>query len=220
MLEYGRTVATAGDTQTGSVLLVERPDSPQFLVAERESRSYDLPEMRFRTWIWGAARPSAGVGLQPVEEMRSQVIIWRGWGILPVLYTLGAFVLVMVSGDLPFAMGTGLAVAALATWFTGVALNRTLPEKKVDRWATERKNELNTYVANGTFSLGPGHPLPANTDVARQMADSLLESETTTAHRELSNNHTLFWIPLQYMAVVLSILAIVSVVSDFTRSAT
>lgn len=63
-----------------------------------------------------------------------RMFIWRGWGILPVLYTVVAFVLVMSlesaqtsPSNLPFAMETRLLIAGIATRFTGMDVNRSVP---------------------------------------------------------------------------------------------
>ncbi len=59
------------------------------------------------------------------------MLIWQGWGILPVLYAVAAVVVAvwLESLGLPqssFAIVACcvLLLAAVATWFTGVALNR------------------------------------------------------------------------------------------------
>lgn len=66
------------------------------------------------------------------------MIIWRGWGFLAFLYACAAFVMVMrvtdalvPGGNLPFLFGSGLLLAAVATWFTGLVLNQSGPRRKL-----------------------------------------------------------------------------------------
>ncbi|MFC4224517.1 hypothetical protein [Lysinibacter cavernae] len=149
------------------------------------------------------------------------MIIWRGWGILAVIYAAAAFVTERLlidafnpGGELPFVFGFGLLLAGVATWFTGVALNRNMPKRKFAALSTAREAELAEYVANGTFSRGPGHPLPQTHQEARVMADTLFEEEQAAWLSALSNRHTLFFIPLQYWGIALGVLSIFSMISD------
>ena len=66
------------------------------------------------------------------------MIIWRGWGFLAFLYAFAAFAMVMMvtdalvpGGNLPFLFGSGLLLAAVATWFTGLLLNQSGPRRKL-----------------------------------------------------------------------------------------
>ncbi|WP_336653338.1 MULTISPECIES: hypothetical protein [unclassified Leucobacter] len=137
------------------------------------------------------------------------MIIWKGWGIIPVLYALLAAVLAAVIGtDLfgipksafPILLGLSLLLAAVATWFSGVAMNRSNPQRKVDLWARERRVQLDELVASGRFSLGPGQPQPSSLDEAQRMSDDLLAHEMAEATKASQNQHTLFFIPYQYIA--------------------
>ncbi|GAB3597652.1 hypothetical protein [Microbacterium tumbae] len=146
------------------------------------------------------------------------MIIWRGWGILAIVYALVAMILfaglastVLPEGALPFSIAIGLIIAAAATWFTGDAMNRTRPQGKVDAWARSRREQLDALVASGRFSLGPGQPQPGSLAEAQQMADALFEHEKGQTRRAL-NVHTVFWIPMQYLAFVWAGIAIVVLV--------
>ena len=117
------------------------------------------------------------------------------------------------SPALPFSIGAGLLLAAVATWFTGIALNRTVPQRKIDVWTADRLDQLDELVATGRFSLGPGQPQPSSRDEAQEMADELFEQEKQLAALHGFNVHTLFWIPMQYLAFVWAAIALVAVVS-------
>lgn len=146
------------------------------------------------------------------------MIIWRGWGVLAFVYAAVAMMLfgglmskLVSERALPFSIAIGLILAAAATWFTGVALNRTSPQRKIDAWAEQRRAQLDELVATGGFSLGPGQPQPRSEAEARQMADALFQHEREQA-KGLVNRHSMFWLPLQYWAFVWAALALAVVV--------
>jgi hypothetical protein len=147
------------------------------------------------------------------------MIIWRGWGVLAFIYAAVAMMLFAGLGStlvsdkaLPFSIAIGLIAAAVATWFTGIALNRTSPQRKIDAWLQERRAQLTHLVESGQFSLGPGQPQPASMEEARQMADTLFEHEKTRSKRTV-NVHTLFFAPMQYFAFVWGGIAVIIIVA-------
>lgn len=149
------------------------------------------------------------------------MIIWRGWGVLAVLYAFAAMILftgvgsqILPSEVLPFSAALGLAVAAIATWFTGIALNRSGPQGKVDLWIAERNYQLTELVETGQFSLGPGQPQPQSLEEAREMAATLFEYEKAELNKAAFNRHTLFWIPLQYISFGLAAIAVTILISS------
>lgn len=143
------------------------------------------------------------------------MIIWHGWGILAVIYGVLAMVLGMwIDEQFPDAsqalhpVSLALLVAAAATWFTGKALNKTSPQRKLDEWSSTRRLELNNLVQSGQFSLGPDQPQPRSIGEAQEMADALFEYELSEM-KQIFNRHTLFYIiPMQYAAFVWAGLAI------------
>ncbi|MBO9625928.1 MAG: hypothetical protein J7484_06100 [Microbacterium sp.] len=147
------------------------------------------------------------------------MIIWRGWGILAFIYAAVGMILfagigskLVSSTALPFLIAIGLLGAAAATWFTGIAMNRTAPQRKIDAWLQDRRAQLTHLVETGQFSLGPGQPQPSSMAEAQQMADALFEHERQQTTRAF-NGHTLFWIPMQYFAFVWAGVAVLAVVT-------
>lgn len=143
------------------------------------------------------------------------MIIWRGWGIVAVgILAVAMFIfaglgsmLLPKSAQL-YAIAFGIAAAAVGTWFAGIALNKTAPQKKIDAWAANRQHQLTQLVNAGQFSLGPGQPQPQSHEEAQQMAAALFEAEK----KQLSgayNQNTLFFIPVQYFAYIFGVLAVV-----------
>lgn len=146
------------------------------------------------------------------------MIIWRGWGILAVIYAAVAMMLFAGLGStlvsptaLPFLIAIGLIGAAVATWFTGIAMNRTAPQRKVDAWLHARRAQLTELVETGRFSLGPGQPQPTSLVEARQMADELYRLEAEQAKKAF-NAHSVFWIPMQYFAYIWGGIALLVVI--------
>jgi hypothetical protein len=143
------------------------------------------------------------------------MLIWRGWGIIPVLYIVVAVVVsaLLESFVIPrSAFGVVLSglvlVAAVATWFTGVAINRDRPGRKVAAWAAQRRAQLDDLVVSGRFSLGPGTPQPTSLEDAQRMSDDLYAAEVADVTKAARNRHTLFWIPVQYVSFVLAAFAV------------
>lgn len=146
------------------------------------------------------------------------MVIWRGWGILAFIYALlagllfGGLASTFLSDELlPFSLGVGMLAAAAATWFTGQALNGSGPQRKIDEWHQARQQQLHQLVESGRFTMGPGQPPPASLDEARQQSEQLLAAELQQAKRA-RNQHTLFFVPMQWIAVVLVGIAIVAFV--------
>lgn len=142
------------------------------------------------------------------------MVIWKGWGVLAFVYAAFAMILfagvastLVAESILPLTIALGLTLAALATWFTGIALNQNAPKKKIDAWSDERVRQLDELVEAGRFSLGPGQPQPTSMAEAQQMADDLFAYEHEQT-KQLYNAHTLFWIPMQYFAVVWGVIAL------------
>lgn len=146
------------------------------------------------------------------------MVIWRGWGVLAFIYAalamifcLGAASTVVPGSALPFTAAIGLLLAAVATWFTGRALNVTGPQKKIDAWFPARQQQVHELVDTGRFSLGPGQPPPTSHEEARDQGEQLLQLELQQARRSL-NIHTLFFVPMQYWAVIMACVAVLVVV--------
>ncbi|WP_072314066.1 hypothetical protein [Agrococcus sp. Marseille-P2731] len=152
------------------------------------------------------------------------MVIWRGWGVLAFVY--GALAMMLFAGlastlveeaMLPFSIALGLASAAGATWFTGQALNVTVPQRKIDAWYEPRANQLAELVASGRFMMGPGQPPPASMAEAEAQSEALLESELQAARRS-RNGHTLFFIPMQYWAFIYAAVAVLVLIMGVVGS--
>lgn len=151
------------------------------------------------------------------------MIIWRGWGILAILIGLVAGILgggvasTFVDQDLlPFTFSLTLILAAVATWFVGSWFNKIRPQARIDEWAAARKSQLEQLVGAGQFSLGPGQPQPRSYEEAQAMADQLMEAELA-ATKSAFNQHSVFWIPMQYFAFVWAAVSIGCLILGFSQ---
>ncbi|WP_203566484.1 hypothetical protein [Aestuariimicrobium ganziense] len=151
------------------------------------------------------------------------MIIWRGWGILTALIALaGIGGGAVIGGAIGGTSTTGILMlvgglaAAAANWFLGVHLNQTTPQQRIDAHAAERAQFLQASVARGDFTLGPGQPRPQSMEEAQAQAAWLLDQEKAQL-AALKNQHSLFFIPMQWFSVVLAIVAVVIGISVLTN---
>lgn len=111
----------------------------------------------------------------------------------------------------PLGAAFGLLAAAVGTWFTGQHFNQTGPKRKLEEWKGARSAQLDQLVSAGQFSLGPGQPQPRSMDEARWQADELLAAEERSVSEGMLNRHSVFWIPMQYLSVLIACGALMAV---------
>lgn len=134
------------------------------------------------------------------------MIVWRGFGVAAfILGLLGVLAGVGLAnatndGDLtgPLLL-PGLVVAGAATFALGWWLNVKIPQNKTEAWAAQRRSELVGQVAPSAQGLDP----QVQTDVA-------VDTEAAQVNKQLRNNHTFFWIPMQWWGVVWAVLGLLS----------
>jgi hypothetical protein len=82
---------------------------------------------------------AANVGCKPRKVSGADMIVWRGWGILPVVIA-GLTFLVMIGVDSGLKLRSDLLMASiaiaggLANWFVGRWFNRPLEQAGVGYW--------------------------------------------------------------------------------------
>lgn len=139
------------------------------------------------------------------------MVIWRGWGILAVLFLgAGAGLGSAVGGRVGLVLG--LLVGAAACWAVGQRMNATGPAAKVAAYREARAAELHAMADAGTFHLGAGHPAPTSYEEAHAQADYLANAEADALKGRGHNAHTLFFIPMQFWAFVGALLAVLAAV--------
>lgn len=138
------------------------------------------------------------------------MLIWRGFGFLAFLMIMaGVAIGVMIGtsiGDedrwLQVFVGLGLMIGGIGTYFAGQQLNVNGPQTKVARWREERSQQLHAIADSGRFHLGPGYEAPRSMEEAHAQADLLVAAEENEAASRSRNQHTLFFIPMQWVGVI------------------
>lgn len=101
--------------------------------------------------------------------------------------------------------GLGLFVGAVGAFVLGNWLNKTRVPDLTDKLLAPRREQLNQLVAANQFQLAPGVPMPTSREEAQQQSDYLFHAEREAAEKKLRNRHTLFWIPMQWIACVIGV---------------
>ncbi|MBO1030018.1 hypothetical protein IPV09_01560 [Tessaracoccus sp. SD287] len=149
------------------------------------------------------------------------MIIWAGWGVLAFLLPAGGAALFVGLGTLiglddssgaQVMAGLGLVVGSIATWFLGRWFNEQRPITLTETVVAARRQELDHLVATRQFQYAPGYPAPSSHDEARAQADHLLAAEAAALQKRARNRHTLFWVPMQYMAFLTGAIGLVILV--------
>ena len=96
--------------------------------------------------------------------------------------------------------GLGMVIGSIGTWFLGRWFNEQRAVTQVDKLLAARRQELDHLVQTRQFQYAPGYPAPNSYEEARAQADQLLAGEAAAIHKRARNRHTLFWVPMQYMA--------------------
>ena len=146
------------------------------------------------------------------------MIIWRGWGILAFLAVglgvgIGAllgslFGIPSSAGKYTALIGIGFVVGGIASFLFGQWVNVQRPEQRKDEVMAEQRQRIEQLLAEQRFHAGPEFPWPSSIAEARAQADFVLgrlEARLTEAR----NQHTLFFIPMQYIGVLLAVGGIV-----------
>lgn len=138
------------------------------------------------------------------------MVIWRGWGILAVLFFLAAGILGV---GLPYGVWEEAAprwllipialAAGAGCWFTGVYLNVTRPQRIANETVPAFREQVLRSVQDGTFRL-PNQPPPRSYAEAQGQAEAYLHM-TIPAMLRGTNQHTLFWVPMQYWGIVIAV---------------
>lgn len=138
------------------------------------------------------------------------MIIFRGWGILTFLFAVlfigGAAQLADRSGNQAVLMPLGIVLTGVASWFAGVHLNKTRPNQKVDAYLAQRAEQIRMAVESGTFA--PGGIRPTSLEQARAQGQALWEAEAAEL-RKAGNQHTIFFIPMQYAGALIGAIGVV-----------
>ncbi len=184
--------------------------------------------MSTATKIWGSATTASASspGSRPyrevfwdstkVSEVTTRVyamIVFRGWGALglfiPLLVVGAVFGLMTVVTSSTQVQGIGVAVGSIlggvAGYYAGIWFNKKRPQQKVEQWEKQRLAELIAAVDAGKFQMRPGMPAPSSPAEGYAQAAELVKEEREGLLERAQNIHSLFWIPMQWVAVVVGV---------------
>ena len=150
------------------------------------------------------------------------MIIWRGWGALPILIAaaaagLGALMSMSVPGLRGLFIGLALIGGAVGNWYLGQWLNLEKPRGEFDQWQAGRRSEVAAMVQGGHYSHVPDPQRPGQFADPWAVGEYVLKQESTKVRAALTNRHSLFFVPLQYLGFVMGGIGIVVMVVGLFR---
>lgn len=133
------------------------------------------------------------------------MIIWRGWGVLPILIAalcVGLGGLMSTFNDGLFGVFAGLALigGGVGTWFLGDWLNQKRPVAEFDGWFARRREEVAAQVRGGAYDNVADPQRPGQLADPWAVGEYVLQQESARVRSALTNRHSLFFIPMQYLA--------------------
>ena len=146
------------------------------------------------------------------------MIVWKGSGWITAALTIvalgigGGVAEGSTNGELWWlVLVTGL-LAAVGNWFLGVYFNKTRPARQIEPHWESLNHSVRESLARGQFFLGGRWPRPASQQDAEQQAYTFLQQERARLNRGY-NQHRLFWVPMQYMSLLIIVLSVLAAVS-------
>lgn len=135
------------------------------------------------------------------------MIIWRGWGILSVLY-IGGLIGVLVGGigasvlkfegAMPLMGGLALLIGGAITTLHGWYVNITAPRSRATAWALEAEPKMQAAAEAGAFAIDGVMPR------SREEADSMIDAEVARGQALIGRHgpHSLFFIPMEAIGML------------------
>lgn len=147
------------------------------------------------------------------------MIIWRGWGILALLVVgvsiaLGIAMAGSNRGMRGIFVGLVMVAGAVGTWFLSQHLNVTQPKTEFEKWYAQRSMEVGALVRGGAYNNVEDPQRPGQFADPNAVGNYVLQQEATKVRAALTNRHSLFFIPMQYLAYVIGGLGVVFMVAN------
>jgi hypothetical protein len=148
------------------------------------------------------------------------MIVWGGWGIIGVVppligMAIGSGLSGFFGWHMYLGLGIGLVLGGVGDYFLGIYFNVTKPARDLANRMDLRSAQLHQMADAGTFYRGAGYMPPTSLAEAHQQADELAGEEYRSLKGRTGNQHTLFFVPLQWIGVVLGGLGVVMAISSF-----
>lgn len=150
------------------------------------------------------------------------MIIWRGWGILAILIGgaaagLGTAMSVGNREVTPIFVGLMLVAGGVGTWFLGNHLNLRRPMAEFHGWYGRRRDEVAAQVRGGAYNNVQDPQRPGELADPWAVGEYVLQQESAKVRGALTNRHSLFFVPLQYLGFVMGGIGIVVMVVGLFR---
>lgn len=146
------------------------------------------------------------------------MIVWRGWGVLVFIYAglggagLAALGSAMGAGTGVF-FGLGVILGAALGFVHGWYLNVISPRKKYEAWAEQERPRLQAAAEQGRLAYN--NTTPATAAEADQMIEAIIADGQAQFKR--LGHHSLFFIPMQWAAVVAAIIGVIVLITSLAR---
>ncbi len=159
------------------------------------------------------------------------MIIWEGWALPIVLVSMlaGGFTGSLVAqatghtkpGKWEIPNGAFLAIAVLfavagcLSFFLGRWLNIVRARTKVEEYVEFVREDLTNKIRSGTFEIAPGI-VPRVPDASAYI-DEVAEQQRKIAQKAMKNQHSLFFVPVQYIGIFflgVSVLSAISAINE------
>lgn len=98
--------------------------------------------------------------------------------------------------------GVGLIIGGGVAWWVGQHMNVARPKAQIESALAEQAVTYQQLAEAGQFSRGPGYPLPTSLEDAHAQAQAQLMDDRAYLTKALPNRHTVFFIPMQYIALI------------------
>lgn len=150
------------------------------------------------------------------------MIIWRGWGILAILIGgicagVGTMMSIGNPSLTPIFVGLMLIGGGVGTWFLGDWLNQKRPVAEFDGWFAHRREEVAALVRGGAYSNVPDPQRPGQLADPWAVGEYVLKQESAKVRAALTNRHSLFFIPMQYLGFVMGGIGVVVMIAGAFR---
>ncbi|HIY66693.1 MAG TPA: hypothetical protein H9830_10510 [Candidatus Agrococcus pullicola] len=149
------------------------------------------------------------------------MIVWRGWGVLVFIYAgvgaiaLGALggLMFPAGGATTIFVGFGIIIGAALGFLHGWYLNVLSPRKKYEAWALQERPRLQEAAEGGRLAYRNVTPTTA------AESDQMIEAIIADGQAEFKRMgyHSLFFIPMQWAAVVAALIGVVLIVLGISR---
>ena len=150
------------------------------------------------------------------------MIIWRGWGALPIVIAalcigLGGLMSTLNKGLFGVFAGLALIGGGVGTWFLGHWFNQIKPVQRYDEWFAQRREEVAQMVRGGAYANVPDPQRPGQSADPWAMGEYVLQQEGAKLKAALTNRHSLFFIPMQYIGFAMGAAGLIAIVSSLLR---